>query len=529
MAGRRKSNAHRVKYLVAVVSISIVAVSISTIRNTSSILSVFQSASQLQIEEYHQQQKRQQTDDGFPPTTTTTTTTTGHAVVPPKASSFLISKNSTDFIPTLRIPIGECIPSPNQPLRKVTSFPYYEDPTKFWNNNNLPLLLAVCKLNMMGNTTSTSSTHFPHMMQQLYGCYTYWKENPSRIPVLYTISRLSKESTMLKLEENAFLKGFLQVMTSQLKVIIMTRQDIKDWLKSNKSTTTEDNDVLSLPTGAQKKQDTTTINTTAHDDDDTNINTFTAQGIRISGGYILSHVQDLNAMVEKHYFNIDDVWEEKTKQSSNDISSNNSTSSLCLSSPRIGILNRKPSVGRSILNAEYLIRKISDENVNVNNRNSNDSKNSSTKPPPPPPSSSPPPTSLISLEYFERKNFEGQVRFLNNVDILISPHGAQLTGIPFLANKPCAQLIEIFPSRYLIPDFFGSLAQNSGIAYSYIYASDNDAITKEEHQHAASSSIHGRITARAQNICLSPTAVVDIVKDVILDWRKCCDQTESAN
>jgi hypothetical protein len=43
MAGRRKNN-HRVKYLVAVVPIS-VAVSISTIRNTPSILSVFQSAS----------------------------------------------------------------------------------------------------------------------------------------------------------------------------------------------------------------------------------------------------------------------------------------------------------------------------------------------------------------------------------------------------------------------------------------------------------------------------------------------------
>jgi hypothetical protein len=156
-------------------------------------------------------------------------------------------------------------------------------------------------------------------------------------------------------------------------------------------------------------------------------------------------------------------------------------------------------IGRSILNAEYLIRKISDG------------------------------------------NFEEQVRFLNNIDILTSPHGAQLTGIPFLANKPCAQLIRTFPDGSLIPGFFGSLARSLGIAYSYIYANspkitttttttttatlnndDDDAITKEEHQQAATSSLHGRITARAHNICLSPTAVVDIVKDVILDWRKCC-------
>ena len=56
--------------------------------------------------------------------------------------------------------------------------------------------------------------------------------------------------------------------------------------------------------------------------------------------------------------------------------------------------------------------------------------------------------------------------------------------------------------------------------YHCCYCYSQQTMTK--HQQAASPSLHGRITARAQDICLSPTAVVDIVKDMILDWRKCC-------
>eukprot|EP00536_Pseudo-nitzschia_multiseries_P014616 jgi/Psemu1/311176/fgenesh1_kg.738_\ len=177
---------------------------------------------------------------------------------------------------------------------------------------------------------------------------------------------------------------------------------------------------------------------------------------------------------------------------------------LC-SSPRIGFLNRKPSSRRHIENSDQLVQEISSAL-----------------------------STLVSLRCFEEETFEEQVRFFHSVDLLISPHGAQLTGLPFLANKPCTHLIELFPHKYLMPDFYGSLARDSGVEYSYIYVSNSsvEELTKNE----AASEIEGRLVspnlferigARSQNFCLDPKLIVDAARHSIRKWCECKNSVQS--
>mmetsp|Transcript_62296 Transcript_62296/g.69729 ORF Transcript_62296/g.69729 Transcript_62296/m.69729 type:complete len:186 (+) Transcript_62296:170-727(+) len=175
------------------------------------------------------------------------------------------------------------------------------------------------------------------------------------------------------------------------------------------------------------------------------------------------------------------------------------------------------------------------------------------------------------------------------MDIVVSPHGAQLTGLPFLAgggtttttnnnkhnNKTCPKLLEIFPPGYFLPDYFGSLAHESGIGYSYIYAaaaptatatvaqattaatqpttnrnnsssssssssSDSSSTTvtdnkntthsssfssivehKHKHTRIVSSNMQDRIAVRKQNFCLNPIEMVEILREEIRSWCEC--------
>merc|ERR1712224_871711 len=85
-----------------------------------------------------------------------------------------------------------------------------------------------------------------------------------------------------------------------------------------------------------------------------------------------------------------------------------------------------------------------------------------------------------------------QVRFFRHVDILISGHGAQLTGVPFMMQRlksdpssfsSCKLVLELYPKLYGVPYYFGSLVVQSGIRHSYLYyddgIDDDDETSKE--------------------------------------------------
>jgi capsular polysaccharide biosynthesis protein len=121
----------------------------------------------------------------------------------------------------------------------------------------------------------------------------------------------------------------------------------------------------------------------------------------------------------------------------------------CRSKVRIRILSRKNN--RSIQNAEDLVKALEKTFLGTISRHEVES---------------------ISVATFEAASFRDQLEFLSQADILISVHGAALTGIPF--QPKCAAVLELFPAGYVVPLFFGSLAAVSGVSHSFMYLGHQD-------------------------------------------------------
>eukprot|EP00537_Pseudo-nitzschia_pungens_P016686 CAMPEP_0172398672 /NCGR_PEP_ID=MMETSP1061-20121228/37476_1 /TAXON_ID=37318 /ORGANISM="Pseudo-nitzschia pungens, Strain cf. pungens" /LENGTH=198 /DNA_ID=CAMNT_0013131289 /DNA_START=82 /DNA_END=675 /DNA_ORIENTATION=- len=152
--------------------------------------------------------------------TRTTSTLASHTKV---TSPFLFDKNSADFKPATRIIRKNCNPVASRPLKTIPSFRNYKH---YRNISELAVTegdcdtpLAVCKvLHPYPGFDSLLSTHFPHMMQMVYMCYSFWQTNPSQIPVLYPYEK----NKMIQLfERNQFLRGFIRLMKSELKLKIL--------------------------------------------------------------------------------------------------------------------------------------------------------------------------------------------------------------------------------------------------------------------------------------------------------------------
>jgi Glycosyltransferase 61 len=88
---------------------------------------------------------------------------------------------------------------------------------------------------------------------------------------------------------------------------------------------------------------------------------------------------------------------------------------------------------------------------------------------------------LVTFDY--QADFPSRLSFFVHADIVISPHGAQLMGMAFLPR--CASVLEVFPSRYLVADYFGSLAAAVDIRHGFVYVNHNaqDVIPHDERFH----------------------------------------------
>jgi hypothetical protein len=155
----------------------------------------------------------------------------------------------------------------------------------------------------------------------------------------------------------------------------------------------------------------------------------------------------------------------------------------------------------------------------------------------------------ICIAYFENATFVEQVHFFMNTDILISPHGAQLTGIPFLTTtrttrtrptattmtNSCSQVMEVFPSNYVLTDFFGTLAAQSHIPHSYMYFEPIDNIKNDNNSSSSlvlpgtvriSRTVTERKMDRQQSIPILGNDVVQAVQELVDDWYTCCHQAK---
>ena len=141
----------------------------------------------------------------------------------------------------------------------------------------------------------------------------------------------------------------------------------------------------------------------------------------------------------------------------------------------------------------------------------------------------------VNVTYFEGKTFEEQARFFRDVDLLVSGHGAQLTGLMFMADsssrptlsstssdgpgpRSCKHVLELYPKNYAIPAFFGSLAVQLGIRHSYLYYGPSEVMPW---QRIVSSTYEERNAARKFNFCPNINDLVRAIADLVINWYRC--------
>jgi hypothetical protein len=264
--------------------------------------------------------------------------------------------------------------------------------------------------------------HFPHAMQQLYRCFSWWRANPTKEPYLIMNSKHALSS--------AFMKGMIERFrdTFGLRVVHM-RSDLKV--------------VRPIISYAWDEQNSFAMRS-SHD----------ANALR--HGILKQHGVDSNHQ-------------------------------SCFDKPRVRIVNRLKN--RSIQNIKGLVRAIEGLGAKIDG---------------------------VRVNTFEEKPFREQVAFLSEADILISPHGAALTGIPLMPD--CSGVLELFPAGYLVPAFFGSLAAVSGVSHNYMYLGHNH---KKELQ-VGMKTFETREYARKANVCPDEDQIVDAIKRMINERDACC-------
>jgi hypothetical protein len=278
--------------------------------------------------------------------------------------------------------------------------------------------------------------HFPHTMQQLYSCISWWNGHPSHPSVLAWSSKTHGK----RLRSDRFVGGIIKSLVNNYNVTFL---DLDTRPAPN-------NTVSPTPSPAA----------------------YTAQSPTHLNVFRDATVQDLFP-----------------GRATCGCPTNTTTTRENVASPRIGILNRGKT--RRLQTVDVLVHELGQAFQ----------------------------MSSITIKEFESANFADQVDFFSSIDILISPHGAQLTGLPFMPD--CGGLIELFPKGYHIPNFFGSLAIGSGLNYGYVYMSGGNETSETK---IASATTSGRVKARKVNLCPPSNKIVDAVRVLIDDWYQCCNR-----
>jgi len=355
------------------------------------------------------------------------------------------------------------------------------------SNNNT----AICRF----YETSTSQ-HFPHALQQFYRCWSWWRSHPEKQAVLLGPSHhrgfraVEREDIFTELVDTLLRARTISSTTNHSRPLLK-RQTYDSRLAAddpqligNNRTTTQHQHQLLVQSNFERG-DKFAMATPRH-----------AVDLR-KATLGMTKRQSIEAGNDKEARD----WE--TGCPIQNDSSGSSSKALPL--PRISILNRDASTSRrSLLNAEQLAATLAQA---LHHGSS--------------PAASFDSNARIPIVYFENKTFEEQVEFWDNNDIVLSPHGAQLSGIPFLPS--CGSVLEIFPLGLYLPFYFGSLAaEAAGVAYTAVYTSVTGDWKAENAEHQRD--IGTRQQTRRRNVCPSVDVVVEETFRLIESWRVCCQK-----
>ena len=125
----------------------------------------------------------------------------------------------------------------------------------------------------------------------------------------------------------------------------------------------------------------------------------------------------------------------------------------------------------------------------------------------------------IMYKTFEGASYEEQIDFYSSVDILVTPHGAQLSAVPFMPS--CGCVLELLPKYYHYEFFFGPLTTSANLTSSYLYLSDGNAT---EETMLSQNNYTFRKKTRSANLCPPINSIVKSVRTLIERWKSCCSE-----
>lgn len=276
--------------------------------------------------------------------------------------------------------------------------------------------------------------HLPHAMQSIYACWTLWEAQRGHRIIA---GPPNHKGFGLAVWNDRFLKGLLQVMSDDFNVTVTTTDQVNE---------------------TELKQ---------------------AVDLRIWGGEWYGSA---------FFMRRDDAW----KWTERILRSERIERESCKDFVRIGILNRHPGYGRSILNARHILDQllhVFGEKVQVDE------------------------------VLFEDKTFREQIDWFASQDIVLTSHGAQETGLPFMPK--CSAIVEIFPSSYFVPEYFSSLSDSSHVRH-YMMCNDKsrDPIADTKESSKTEKSLK---EAKKTNLCPATSSILDDLLTAIRDWDSCCN------
>jgi len=305
--------------------------------------------------------------------------------------------------------------------------------------------------------------HFPHTMQQLYRCFSWWQANPRQQRVL-----------MMKTIPPGFVEQYIAAIQRTFRVKVDSTDELQ-------------NISVHFPVQGNGEHKKTPFEMRSPSD-----------------------AAILRNRIRTQY-NLGDEQGGRTDEAGCPAATWKQGRQIIMKRlPVIGVLNRIET--RRFDNYEEVINAVQAKFDSPVNGNSNIIQHSGT-------TTAPAKTNLTIhyMDSFNEKSFLEQIAFMGKVDILIGPHGAQLATEPF--QPTCGGLLELFPKGYYVPEFYGSLARSTGHYHYALYTGDNQ---NREVAFWSGGSPERRALARKFHVRADPSLVVAAVLQLVERWQSCC-------
>ena len=376
------------------------------------------------------------------------------------------------------------------------------------NNRNASYMTAVCivETHALGppkhNNTDLwpAAYHFPHALQQMLACWSWWRKlqrkdhHQQQRKAHFNLQKVLvwNKTGYEEFGTSAFVDGLLDVLQSPGGGSVSVVENLDNRRYKNDSSVVVVRPSLAM-TQRELYHSLHVTNTTPRP------NFATYQTPR--------DAQSLADATLRHL----GLQRQRTSEPSSP-SSNSSASSPCGEDTvvRVAVLNRRKQM-RKLLNAEDITTALQLQ-----------------------------PGLNVSLYYFENATFGDQVQTFLDHDIIVSPHGAQLSGIVFASAShhqdgvpsqhassaaSCTTVLELFSEFFIWPRYFGSLATLSGLRYAYLHVApdDPDAFhpTMDEIGRLYAKYSQARLHNRARPTCALVSSVVETVMAAAKAWRAC--------